>query len=219
MIAPPFGSDRIATLDDIDRRILELLQQDASLPVSEIAARVGAVDHAVLEAHPQAQGRRRHRRAGRALRPGQARTGHDGLRRGPTNQHNETWLASFAKAVQSIPEIVEVHRTSGDVDYLLRVVVRDIKGYDAVYKRLIKACELHDVEFQLRDGTHQVPNGAAHAPVAGRARSCARAGTLAHRRRALISRSNLFSGCTTAPDPASGAAAFHWLTKNGNIFL
>ena len=45
---------------------------------------------------------------------------------------------------------------SGDVDYLLRVVVRDIKGYDAVYKRLIKACELHDVSssFAMEELKH-----------------------------------------------------------------
>ena len=145
MIAPPFGSDRIATLDDIDRRILELLQQDASLPVSEIAARVG------LSTTPC--WKRIHKLKEDGVIAGQVvLCDPDKLELGTTvfvevstNQHNETWLASFAKAVQSIPEIVEVYRMSGDVDYLLRVVVRDSKGYDAVYKRLIKDVELFDV--------------------------------------------------------------------------
>jgi Lrp/AsnC family transcriptional regulator len=62
-----------------------------------------------------------------------------------TNQHNQAWLDRFAAAVAEIPEIVEVYRMSGDVDYLLRVVVPDIAGYDAVYRRLIKSIELFDV--------------------------------------------------------------------------
>jgi Lrp/AsnC family transcriptional regulator len=62
-----------------------------------------------------------------------------------TNQHNQDWLDRFAAAVEEIPEIVEVYRMSGDIDYLLRVVVPDIAGYDAVYRRLIKSIELFDV--------------------------------------------------------------------------
>jgi Lrp/AsnC family transcriptional regulator len=54
-------------------------------------------------------------------------------------------LDRFAAAVEEIPEIVEVYRMSGDIDYLLRVVVPDIAGYDAVYRRLIKSIELFDV--------------------------------------------------------------------------
>jgi DNA-binding Lrp family transcriptional regulator len=62
-----------------------------------------------------------------------------------SNQHNEAWLQAFATAVQAIHEIIEVWRMSGDMDYLLRVVVRDIQGYDQVYMRSIRSCELFDV--------------------------------------------------------------------------
>ena len=62
-----------------------------------------------------------------------------------TNQHTQAWLEKFAKGVKEIPEVVELYRMSGDVDYLLRVVVPDIAGYDAVYKKLIKAADLFDV--------------------------------------------------------------------------
>ncbi|MFN7219246.1 MAG: Lrp/AsnC ligand binding domain-containing protein, partial [Burkholderiales bacterium] len=58
---------------------------------------------------------------------------------------NQSWLDRFANAVSDIPEVVEVYRMSGDIDYLLRVVVPDIAGYDAVYRRLIKSVELFDV--------------------------------------------------------------------------
>jgi Lrp/AsnC family transcriptional regulator len=62
-----------------------------------------------------------------------------------TNQHNEKWAQRFTAVVTAIPEIVEFYRMSGEIDYLLRVVVPDIKGYDAVYQRLIREVELADV--------------------------------------------------------------------------
>jgi len=62
-----------------------------------------------------------------------------------TSQHNAAWLERFARAVCEIPEVVEFYRMSGEVDYLLRVVVPDIAGYDAVYKRLIRSVEMFDV--------------------------------------------------------------------------
>ena len=62
-----------------------------------------------------------------------------------TNQHNEKWANRFAMVVTAIPEIVEFYRMSGDVDYLLRVVVPDIQAYDNVYQRLIRGIELTDV--------------------------------------------------------------------------
>jgi Lrp/AsnC family transcriptional regulator len=62
-----------------------------------------------------------------------------------TNDHSIAWLESFHKAVAELPEVVDFHRLSGDIDYLLRVVVPDMKAYDAFYKRLISRIRLHDV--------------------------------------------------------------------------
>jgi Lrp/AsnC family transcriptional regulator len=145
MIAPPLRETVANPLDDIDRQILALLQEDASLPVSEIATRVG------LSTTPCWKRIHKLKEDGVIARqvvlcdPDKLALGTTVFVEVSTNQHDEGWLESFAKAVQSIPEIVEAYRMSGDVDYLLRVVVADIKGYDAVYKRLIKACRLHDV--------------------------------------------------------------------------
>ena len=61
------------------------------------------------------------------------------------SQHNDAWTERFVKGVCAIREVVEVYRMTGDVDYLLKVVVPDIAGYDSVYKRLIKTAELQDV--------------------------------------------------------------------------
>jgi len=62
-----------------------------------------------------------------------------------TNQHSDAWFATFENAVRSIPEILEFHRTSGDIDYLLRVVAKDMRHYDEVYKRLIQEVDFADV--------------------------------------------------------------------------
>ena len=60
-------------------------------------------------------------------------------------EHSDAWMKRFVRAARDIPEIIEIYRMSGDVDYLLKVVVPDIAGYDKVYKRLIAAVDLQDV--------------------------------------------------------------------------
>ena len=62
-----------------------------------------------------------------------------------TNRHDQEWLDQFARVVTDIPEILEIHRLSGDMDYLLRAVVTDMDGYDRVYKKLIAGISLLDV--------------------------------------------------------------------------
>ena len=62
-----------------------------------------------------------------------------------TDQHNELWFEAFAKAVAAFPEVIELYRMSGEVDYLMRVVVPDLAAYDGFYKRLISAVDLTDV--------------------------------------------------------------------------
>ncbi len=62
-----------------------------------------------------------------------------------TRQHNTKWFDQFAPSVSAIPEAVEFYRMSGDIDYLLRVIVADVAGYDLVYKKQIRSAELFDV--------------------------------------------------------------------------
>jgi Lrp/AsnC family transcriptional regulator len=132
-------------LDDLDVRILNLLQQDASLPVAEVAAKVG------LSVTPC------WRRIQRLEEQGVIRR-RVALLNGPaigagisvfvavrTNEHNADWLDRFSSVVSAMPEVVEFYRMSGDVDYLLRVVVPDMPAYDAFYKKLISKVKLSDV--------------------------------------------------------------------------
>lgn len=62
-----------------------------------------------------------------------------------TNRHETDWLEQFARAATEVPEVVELYRMSGDVDYLMKVVVPDIAAYDDVYKRLIAQVSFSDV--------------------------------------------------------------------------
>ncbi len=133
------------SLDRIDREILTCLQRDATLPVAEIAERVG------LSTTPCWRRIQRLERdgviAGRValLDPDKLHLGVTVFVHIRTAQHNAAWLEKFAAAVAAIPEVVELYRMSGDIDYLMRVVVPDIAGYDAIYQRLIAAVELSDV--------------------------------------------------------------------------
>ncbi len=62
-----------------------------------------------------------------------------------TNRHNAEWLRQFTSAVEKFPEIIEAYRTSGEVDYMLRVVAPDMETYDHFYKKLVEEVDLYDV--------------------------------------------------------------------------
>ena len=132
-------------MDRIDKKILDCLQTDATLPVGDIAERVG------LSATPCWRRIRNLEKAGiiqrrvALLDPEKLNLGITVFVALKTSQHNYEWLENFADAVSGIDEVVEFYRMSGDTDYLLRIVVPDIAGYDAVYKRLIQAADLSDV--------------------------------------------------------------------------
>ncbi len=132
-------------MDAIDRKILAVLQQDASLSVAEIGNRVG------LSSTPCWK-RIQRLEADGVIQKRVAVIDQDKLGLGvtvfvsvETEDHSEEWLKRFAQLVGAMPEVLEFYRMAGDVDYMLRVVVPDIAGYDAFYKRLIAAVPLKNV--------------------------------------------------------------------------
>ena len=132
-------------MDRIDRKILELVQEDSTLSVAELAERVG------LSSTPCWRRLQKLEKEG-VVRKRVALLDRDHLNLGvdvfvavKTNQHNASWFESFAKVVVELPEVVEFYRMSGDIDYLMRVVVRDINAFDEFYKKLIQHVELYDV--------------------------------------------------------------------------
>ncbi len=132
-------------LDRLDKKILSILQEDATIPVAEVAKRVG------LSTTPCWRRIQKLEEDGVILRrvalldPRSVNTKVTVFVSIVTNQHSEEWLRRFAELIREFPEVVEFYRMSGQVDYLLRVVVPDIEAYDAFYKRLIAKIEISDV--------------------------------------------------------------------------
>ena len=132
-------------LDRTDRKILAIMQEDSSLAVADVAERVGlsqtpcwrriqrlradgVIARTVSLVHPEAVGL--------------------GLTVFITIEaldHSPDWLDRFTAAVSAMPEVMEVHRMAGDIDYLLRVAVADMAAFDAFYRDLIKAVPLKNV--------------------------------------------------------------------------
>ncbi|WP_311134145.1 Lrp/AsnC family transcriptional regulator [Pleomorphomonas sp. JP5] len=132
-------------MDRLDRKILSILQEDSTIPVAEVAKRVG------LSTTPCWRRIQKLEEDGVILRrvalldPRSVNTKVTVFVSIVTNQHSEEWLRRFAELIREFPEVVEFYRMSGQVDYLLRVVVPDIEAYDAFYKRLIAKIEISDV--------------------------------------------------------------------------
>ncbi len=135
----------ITGLDRQDVRILALLQEDASRPVAGVADQVNLSQNACWRRikRLEDEGYIAHRVA--LLDPAKLGVGVTVFVTVKTAEHTEDWLESFTAAVRRIPEVMEFHRMSGDVDYLLKLRVADIADYDAVYKRLIRTARLTDV--------------------------------------------------------------------------
>ncbi|WP_198411825.1 Lrp/AsnC family transcriptional regulator [Microvirga flavescens] len=132
-------------MDDFDRRILAALQADATLTVGELAERVG------ISSGPCWRRIQKLEKAG-IIKKRVAILDRDLLNVGvtvfiavKTSQHNAAWLEKFQKALKDIPEILDFYRMSGDVDYLIRAVVPDIKAYDDLYKELISRVDFTDI--------------------------------------------------------------------------
>ena len=132
-------------LDKYDYAILSALQGDATLSIAALAEKIGLsstpcwkrVKRLEEEGHIESRVTLVNRR-----KVGLPVTVFVSVR---TGDHDEKWLKNFAAAVIALPEVLEFHRMSGDVDYLLKVVTTDIDGYDRFYKKLIKAARLSGV--------------------------------------------------------------------------
>jgi Lrp/AsnC family transcriptional regulator len=132
-------------MDETDRRILACLQEDAAMPVAEIARRVGLSSTPCWRRIQKLEESKIIRARVALLDSKKLNVGVTVFVSVRTNKHSLEWLERFAKAVDEMPEVVEFYRMSGDVDYLLRVVVPDIEAYDHFYRRLIAKIELFDV--------------------------------------------------------------------------
>jgi Lrp/AsnC family transcriptional regulator len=136
-------------LDEVDRKILSLLQQDASLSLDQIAERVGASKTPVWN-------RIRKLREAGVIRRQVAILDPEALGLEAcffvlirTAEHDKDWAARFLKALRERPEVIEAHRLAGDIDYILKVQVRNARAYDRFYQSLISQVRIHNVTALL----------------------------------------------------------------------
>lgn len=132
-------------IDRTDRQILAALQEDASMPVAELAERVGLTSTPCWRRVQKLEESGVIRKRVALLDASRLNVGVTVFVSIRTSQHSVKWLKAFHSLVDTIPEIIEVYRMAGDTDYLLRVAVPDIAAYDRVYKRLIQGVDMTDV--------------------------------------------------------------------------
>ncbi len=131
-------------LDAKDMRLLRVLQRDSTTAIADLAAQIGLSVNACwrrvkrLQEHVVA-------RQVAILEPEHFGLGLTAFVSVRTTEHSEQWLQTFSAGVNKIDEVVEFYRLSGQYDYLLKILVKDVADYDKVYKRIIKIAPLSDV--------------------------------------------------------------------------
>jgi len=132
-------------MDEIDRALLEILQKDTTLSTAEMAARVGLSPTPCwkriqkLEASGVITGRVA------IVDPERVGVGLSVFVAIEAGEHTPTWLERFSAGIAGLPEVIEVYRMAGEVDYMLRVAVADMAEYDTFYKRLIAIAPMKNV--------------------------------------------------------------------------
>ena len=136
-------------LDETDRKILSLLQEDATLSLDDIAARVGASKTPVWN-------RIRKLREAGVIRAQVALLDPDALGLDAcffvlirTSEHEADWQRKFLQVLRSRPEVLEAHRLAGDIDYILKVRVKNARAYDTFYQALISEVRIYNVTALL----------------------------------------------------------------------
>ena len=132
-------------MDTIDKKILQALQSDSSGSIADIADRAGVSQTPCWRRIKKLEEAGVIEKRVALLNPKALNLTMTAYVMVKTAHHDENWLRRFSDGVEDIPEIVEIHRMAGDIDYLLKVVAGNMSEYDAIYKRLIQVAELSDV--------------------------------------------------------------------------
>ena len=132
-------------MDELDREIVLLLQEDATLSARELGDAVGLTPTPCWRRVRALEESGVIARRVALIDPASVNLRVTALVNIRTNDHGPNWIEEFQAALDAFPEIVEAYRTSGDIDYTLKVMVPSIDAYDGFYKRLIAAVDLYDV--------------------------------------------------------------------------
>ena len=134
-----------STMDKTDAKILNVLQTDASQSSQEIADLIGIDENDCVNRIKKLEADKVILQRVALVDPRKVGANMTAFVAITTPEHSQEWLDQFHSVVSNLPEVVEFYRMSGQVDYLLRVVVPDIEAYDAFYKKLISSTKLKDV--------------------------------------------------------------------------
>lgn len=148
-------------MDRTDKAILAILQEDSTLPVADIARKVGLSTTPCWRRIQKLEEDKVIQRRVAILDPEKVNAGVTVFVSIKTDKHNEEWLKRFSEVIVKFPEVVGFYRMSGDIDYLLKVVVPDITSYDLFYKRLVANIDIENVSSafameRIKDST-QLP--------------------------------------------------------------
>jgi Lrp/AsnC family transcriptional regulator len=132
-------------MDSTDRKILNLLQTDASLTVKQIAQQIALSVTPCWKRIQKLEQNGFIRARVALLDPRKVNANVTVFMAIKTDQHTSDWIERFNREVSQLPEVMEIYRMSGEIDYLLRVVVSSIEAHDAFYKKLIDRIELANV--------------------------------------------------------------------------
>ncbi|MBL4863941.1 MAG: Lrp/AsnC family transcriptional regulator [Rhodobiaceae bacterium] len=136
-------------MDDIDKRILSVLQQSTDRSVSEIASMAGVSQTPCWKRIKKLEETGIIKKRVALLDPSRIGLRLIGFVQIKAGRHSEAWLKKFTAGITTIPEVVECHRMTGDIDYLLKIVIPDMSSYDSIYRRLIKIVDLTDVSVSF----------------------------------------------------------------------
>ena len=132
-------------MDDIDRSLLEILQQNATLSIAQMAERVGLSPTPCWKRIQKLEATGVITRRVAVVDPDRVGMGLSVLVSIEAGEHTPEWLERFSLGIGTLPEVLEAYRVAGDVDYVLRVAVADMAEYDAFYKRLIAIVPMKNV--------------------------------------------------------------------------
>ena len=132
-------------IDDIDKTILTQLQRDSSLSLEDLASAVHLSRNACWRRIKQMETAGLIKARVALLDAKKLNVGLTAFIALKATEHTSAWLTKFAKAVKDVPEIIGAYRMTGDIDYLLLVVIPDVAAYDDLYKRIIEKVPLADV--------------------------------------------------------------------------
>lgn len=152
-------------MDEIDRRLLTELQNDAGQSLDSLGERVGLSRNACWNRVKRLEETGVIQKRVALLDPAAVNLGLSVFIAVRTNEHDSGWLERFSRATRDLPEILGVYRTSGDIDYLVHARVPDMAGYDDLYQRLIRRVRLSDVSasFVMEEIKHTTALPMTHA--------------------------------------------------------